>query len=417
MKVLLVNPNRYKYPPVPPLGLEYVAASLEKRGHAPMIVDLTFSEDIYRDIDEAVCTFTPHITGVTVRNIDSVLYHTNEFYLDEIKDIVMYIKSRYRQNVIIGGSGLSINPEATNEYLGADYAIIGPSENIIHEVLNRVQNSESKRIYKGKYSSDSPCCRRPDLVDYKRYFEEGGIAGFETHKGCSSSCVYCLEAKTHVSFKRIEDVLKEIEWFVKRGYNHFHLCDSEFNEDLDYSIAFCSALKESGMQIQWAVYMKPGNVNRNLIGLLKETGVYLITLSVDSWKRPAEYWSDVENFISTAKVIGIKIVVDFLTGFPYEDERAIMRCLDFFRRAKPDSVGINTYIRLYKSLRLTDIILKDSKINSRIFGVTEDRTFIKPVFYNHISTDRLQQLIGGDPLFRIEGVEKGVNYSRVVAKE
>jgi hypothetical protein len=39
--------------------------------------------------------------------------------------------------------------------------------------------------------------------------------------------------------------------------------------------------------------------------------------------------------------------------------------------------------------------------------------FVKPVFYNHISTEKLKELINGDALFRIEGLERGVNYSRV----
>jgi hypothetical protein len=33
MKVLLTNPNRYKSPPVPPLGLEYISGPLEDKGH------------------------------------------------------------------------------------------------------------------------------------------------------------------------------------------------------------------------------------------------------------------------------------------------------------------------------------------------------------------------------------------------
>ena len=41
MRVLLVNPNRYIIPPVPPIGLEYLAASLEAQGHEAVIL---FSE-------------------------------------------------------------------------------------------------------------------------------------------------------------------------------------------------------------------------------------------------------------------------------------------------------------------------------------------------------------------------------------
>jgi len=414
MNVLLINPNRYKSPPVPPIGLEYIAACLKKKGHVPSIADLTFSEAIYKDIDGAVGSFTPDIVGITVRNIDAVLYHTNEFFLDEIKDIIRYIRSRYGLKVIIGGAGISVNPEATREYLTADCAIVGPAEHVINEVLNTIHDPTiSGRVIQGIFSPETPCSRRPDLVDYRKYYEEGGVAGFETHKGCSSSCVYCLEAKTRVSFKRIGDVIEEIRGMVERGHDHFHLCDSEFNESLDYSLNFCSALKKSGMPMKWAVYMKPWNSSEDLMRLLKDTGVYLITLSADSWQRSPEYRSHVERIISAAKPFGIKVAVDFLTGFPYENDDTVLSWLDLFRGAGPDSVGINTYIRLYASLSLTDIILKDRQLRDHLLGNTHDTTFIQPVFYNHISKDKLIQLINGDPLFRVEGVERGVNYSRV----
>jgi len=414
MKILLINPNRYKAPPVPPIGLEYIAACLEKEGHEPLIVDLTFSEEIYKDIDEAIGSFAPDIVGVTVRNIDAVLYHTNEFFLDEIKDIVTYIQSRYGLKVIIGGAGVSVNPEATRQYLNADCVIVGPAEHVMSEVINTLKGAINYgKVIHGTFSTEQSCPRRPDLVDYRKYYDEGGVAGFETHKGCSSSCVYCLEAKTHVSFRRSEDVIEEIRGLVEKGYDHFHLCDSEFNESLDYSLEFCSALKKSGMPMKWAVYMKPGNFNEQQMRLLKDTGVYLITLSVDSWKRGLEYQSQVEHFISTVKPFGIKLAVDFLTGFPYENDDTVLRWMDLFRKAKPDTVGINTYIRLHTALRLTDIILKDIQLRDSLLGDTHDKTFIKPVFYNRIPTDKLVQLINGDPLFRVEGVERGVNYSRV----
>src|SRR4030043_848297 len=94
-KVLLVNPNRYLSPPVPPIGLEYVAACLEKKGHKAEIIDLCFSKDLYKDIDDSVISFKPDLVGLTVRNVDTVLYHTNEFFLDDIKDIVNHVKSKH----------------------------------------------------------------------------------------------------------------------------------------------------------------------------------------------------------------------------------------------------------------------------------------------------------------------------------
>ena len=413
MKVLLVNPNRYKSPPVPPIGLEYLAASLEEKGHKTKILDLCFSGDLLKDVDASVMSFKPDLAGITVRNVDSVLYHTNEFFLDGIKDIVNHIRSNHGLKVIIGGTGVSSNPIGVLEYLNADCAVAGPGEETIHEVLDALGNGDSEKIFRGNYTGGLLCRRRPSQIDYKNYCESGGVIGFETHKGCSSSCVFCLEANKPVCFKNAGDVIEEIKSFVDAGHDHFHLCDSEFNESLEYSIEFCSALKKAGVGIRWAVYMKPANFNRALFKLLKDTGVYLITLSVDSWKKCPLYWLDYEKFIFGAKSSGIKVAVDFLTGFPYETGEDLKEYFDVLRRPLPDSVGVNTYIRLYKTLQITDVVLKDNVLKTHLLGNTDDGTFLKPVFYNHVDTDTLRQLIDGDPLFRVEGVERGVNYGRI----
>lgn len=415
MNVLLINPNRYKYPPVPPIGLEYLAGSLEREGHSVEILDLCFSENIYEDIDNSLISFEPDIVGITVRNVDTVLYHTNEFFLDEIKDIIKYIKSKTSIKVIIGGSGLLTNPEGIFEYLEADFAIVGPAEKTFTEFLKKDINNFkwTKNILYGNFDPDFRFTRRPFKIDYKKYFDLGGIAGFETHKGCSSSCVYCVEANSRVTFKDIPDVISEIKLLVDRGYNHFHLCDSEFNESLEFSIDFCNALKKSGMNIRWAVYMKPAEFSKKLLKLMKETGVYLITLTVDTWKKCTEYWGDIEKFVFTAKPLGLKIAIDLLAGFPYETEEDTLECLNILRRLQPDSININTFIRLYKKLQITNLILKDTNLKENLLGDISDSTFVRPLFYNHLSTERIKQMIGRDPIFRIEGLERAVNYIRV----
>ena len=42
--ILLVNPNRFRNPPVIPIGLEYLLTALEKYSHNVDILDLCFCE-------------------------------------------------------------------------------------------------------------------------------------------------------------------------------------------------------------------------------------------------------------------------------------------------------------------------------------------------------------------------------------
>lgn len=412
MRVLLINPNRYLFPPVPPIGLEYLASLIEEGGHETRMLDLCFCDTPMDDIDKAVSLFRPDIVGVTVRNIDTVLYQTNEFFLDDIRAVIDHLKS-HGLKVIIGGAGVSIDPEGVRKYLGADYVFAGPADKEITDVLDSIRASDPvEELFRRKYRYNISCPRKFDADNYHRYFVRGGIAGFKTHEGCGSSCIYCLEANTPVSVRPISEVVAEIKKFADNGFSRFHLCDSEFNEDLDYCIDFCVALKASEIKIDWALYMKPANYNMKLFKLMKETGVSLITLTIDSWKKCPLYWSDIERIIFSAKSCGIRIVVDFLTGFPYEDDDTLKFYLDLFRRVRPDSVGINSFIRLYKYLPLTGIIMKDPLLNNNIIGDTSESAFIRPVFYNRIGPERIRELICDDPLFRIEGLEKGVNYCR-----
>lgn len=414
MRVLLINPNRFRTPPVPPLGLECVAGALAKDGHHAVIADLCFSEDSCAAADSAVLAAQPDLVGVTVRNVDSVLYHTNEFFLDDIRSLVAHLKSRYGLTVILGGAAMKANPEGILNYLGADFALVGPAEGNVSPWCEAIhQGRASARILRGRSGPDTGCPRLHSAIDYARYFQEGGIAGFETHKGCSSSCVYCIEANRPVSFKNAGNVVTEIRSLADRGYRHFHMCDSEFNEDLDFSLEFCACLKASGADITWAAYMKPAQFNRKLFGLMKETGAYLVTLTVDSFRKCPEYWADVEKFVFLGKSSGMQIAVDFLTGFPGEDEDLVRSCLDLFWRLQPDSVNINTYIRLYKSLRVTEIIMAEPGFRAHLLGNVEDESLVTPVFYCHLPTDRLKELTGGERLFRLEGLQQGVNYLRV----
>ncbi len=413
MRVLLINPNRYKAPPVPPIGLEYIAGHMKDRGHEVEILDLCFADNPVAELDNSFKEFLPDVAGLTVRNVDTVLYHTNEFFLDDIREIVQHVKSNYGTKVVIGGTGVMTNPEGVMEYINADFAIAGPAEGSIDEWINEMQNSPvSGKVFRGKNASNPQCRRMTGKTDYKKYFDSGGIAGFETHKGCSSSCVYCLEANSSVRIKKIENVISEIKDIVGMGYGDFHLCDSEFNEDIDYCTEFLNELKRSGLNIKWALYMKPSNHNRQLFRLMKDAGVSLITLTVDSWKKCPLYYEDIEKIVFSAKSAGINIFVDFLTGFPYEGEDTLLWHLDFFRRIMPDIVNINTYIRLYKSLQISNIVMNDPNLKTNLLGNIEDTSFIKPVFYNHLTNDRLKNIIRGESLFRIEGIEKGVNYTR-----
>lgn len=224
---------------------------------------------------------------------------------------------------------------------------------------------------------------------------------FKTHTGCSSSCVYCPDADTGVSFRDIKDVISDIRSLIKEGYEDFVATDPEFNEELEYALEFCEELNKSGIKIKWSAFMKPANYNRKLLRLMKNTGVDLIRLKIDSFKKCPLYWTDTEKLVFIAKSCGIRLKIDLVTGFPYEDEELLTWCIDLLRRIQPYKVNINCFIKLYNSSQLTKIIKNDPELKKNLIGNTEDPEFKKPVFYNRISIEQLIKLIDNDRIFTI----------------
>lgn len=413
MKVLLINPNDLLRPPVPPIGLEYVAAAVRSQGHDVQVLDLCFSDDPFDDLSGAVTRFQPQAAGLTVRNIDSVLFSGNEFYLDRIREMVAILRDRFRVPVFSGGAALRADPEGVVSYLGADCGVVGPSSGAVVDCLRWMQDHPGgKRIFPSVLHQFSTCGRDIDCIDYPRYLRNSGVAGFLTHSGCSSSCVYCIEANSPVSFREPDEVIAEIRRFIEKGIDTFHLCDSEFNEDLEYSLAFLDLLIRSGLRIRWSLYLKPAEHNRKLFRLMAAAGVTLITLSVDSFNKCPVYWTDTEKIIFSARAEGIRIAVDFITGFPYEDADSLSWSLDFFRRLQPDTVNVNTYLRLYRTLKITDIIAVDPSLHKDLIGWSDRENLVRPVFYNRIPQETVRNMIQGDGLFRIDVSGEGVNYTR-----
>jgi radical SAM superfamily enzyme YgiQ (UPF0313 family) len=273
LRILLINPNTYRIPPVLPIGLEYLMTALKKHNYHCNILDLTFTRKPLEKLKDTLKNNTYDIIGFSIRNIDSCLFFNNEFFLNEFKKMIEFIKN-YNIPIVLGGSGFSASPDEILDYLKGDFGIIGPGEIALPYFLKIWESNQlNKRIINGwDYGLDDELkILRAKKIEYNHYIKKDGIVGFVTHTGCSNSCPYCIEANKKVHYRKIDNVIKEIELLTNKGYHDFHLCDSEFNENLDFSKEFCEAIIGNSLNFKWTLYMKPYPYDEELFRLLSKS--------------------------------------------------------------------------------------------------------------------------------------------------
>jgi B12 binding domain/Radical SAM superfamily len=416
VRVALINPNRYLEPPVIPVGLEYLAHYLEREGHEVRVVDLTFADDPETTLLEALSTYEPQVAGFSLRNLDTSLYFDNVFLLDTSAALVAACRRECDARVVVGGSALLAGPREVMDYLDCDFAVYGPGERAFPALLHDLERGATPpRLLDGwSHSFDAgEVPRRGRWVDYAPYLARRGIAGFATQVGCRGKCSFCIEAGLPWKPRSPRAVVEELAVLQAQGCGELHLCDCEFNQDLDTAKEMLRQIDEAGLGMSWSLYMKPLPHDAKLFGMLAATGANSLTLSVDSDSIAAGAYglADLTSFIAMARQEGIRVAVDLLVGFPGETREGLRPLFDFFREAGPDTVGVSAGIRVFKYTELGKAMRKHTPSEGRLEGGDPD--YVRPVYYNLLSLEDCRELAGSDPLFRIEGLERRSNYERL----
>ncbi|MFX1315747.1 MAG: B12-binding domain-containing radical SAM protein [Promethearchaeota archaeon] len=406
--ILLVNPNRFKDPPVIPLGLEYLVSVLEKHNHNVEIVDLCFSDSPEGELTKILLKRSYDLVGFTIRNIDSINYFKSEFFLPSIKPLIQCVK-KLNIPVVLGGSGFSAMPNEILDYFEADYGIIGPGEIIFPRFLELLQSQKlKKQIYDGwQFGIDAELTHfRGKKVNYSKYLSEEEIVGFETHKGCSGKCPFCIFARTQTWYKKIPTIIEEIKRLVDKGYVHFQLCDSEFNTDLNFSIKVCRAIIEKSFPIDWKLFMTPYPYNERLFKLIQKSNAYSVSVIVSSDRKIQKLnnysYDDLEKIIEYCEKYQIELIIDSYIGYPYESLESIKTMIDFFKTHRPTKISVNPYLRVYKYTQLANLIKSDVSLQKHIVRLyPKDLGLLEPVYYNQIDHNILTKLISDDEVFKI----------------
>jgi len=373
MKVLLVKPHNLTDHIQPPLGLGYLASALRDSHHVE-ILDCIKERVTLRDFPAALRKRKPDIVGIQCYTYD----------LSNVKDMLSSCKERGIKTVL-GGPHPSAVPEETMEYFGEnlDFLFHGEAEIGLRRLLDKLsgkknidfdeipglaRRDKNRILLNNKYyERDLDALGLPawDLIKPQEYpeaqhgafFRKFPIAPIITTRGCPFSCTFCagnLISGRSLRKRSPEGVLREIQMlYEKYGIREFHIVDDNFTLDNKFAKKFLTGLKKLSLDISWAVPngIRMDTLDDELLSLMKDTGLYLISLGIESGSdrilalmKKNMTVDKIKRCVNLIRKHGIDMAGFFILGFPGETVGDIKRTIRFSREIGLIRANYFTYL-------------------------------------------------------------------------
>jgi len=353
MKILLVNPRQMSFVGgiLPPLGLAYIAANLEKHGHIAEIFDMNAlnlsGKDLIKKLDEKF-----ECVGFTACTPD----------INHVMELCKIVKE-YDSSVltIVGGPHVSGIPETTIQCSSVDITVIGEGEQTILEIAEKKSLNEIKGIaYNQIINDERPLENNLDilpfparhllpldkysapLVKYKPFMT------ILTSRGCPFKCTFCYHFPSGRYFRArsSENVIAEFDSIVQL-YNarEVDIIDDCFNLDINRTKRICEGLIEKGYNLVWRCSngIRINFITKELLTLMQKSGCIHIALGVESGDQrilnniqKGTNLDKVREVFSWCHELGIETTALMMIGNIGENRETIQRSIDFVSEIEPD---------------------------------------------------------------------------------
>jgi radical SAM superfamily enzyme YgiQ (UPF0313 family) len=237
MKVLLISANVTLSPyPLYPLGVSIIAGALTRAGHEVRQADFLQQNSSLEAIAREASEFGPDLVGISVRNIDNVNLLHEQYYIQNVKNLVDSVRTVPRAKVL-GRRWFSLIPALILKETGADYGIIGEGEVLAVEFANNA----AKGVYPEETLISAPAKLPGDQIDAALYDERllefylhsGNIASIQTKRGCTYKCVYCTYPVLEGAElrRRAKTVVDDMVLLRDNNDHYVFFVDSVLNDD------------------------------------------------------------------------------------------------------------------------------------------------------------------------------------------
>lgn len=433
MKILLIYPKNTfnkgeEYFVTFPLGLGYLAASLEKAGHQVSVIDSVveypkprpISKDLFyiglneEEMIRRIKEIKPDIIGINCSF--SIMFQN-------VRNLAKSIKEKINIPIIIGGAHPSALPKDVIEEGFFDYILVGEAEDTIVQLVSAIENNKSIEHIdglafkkKGKlvinpkknYIKDIDTIPWParHLFPMKKYLYTKKSHAFYTKRkpyttiitsrGCPQNCVFCSIHTIWGHFWRarsVKDVVDEIEHLNKKyGVKEIHFEDDNLALDKKRIISICKEIINRKIDISWTT---PNGISANtlddeVLNYMKKSGCYKLRIAPESGNdyvrntliRKNISSAKIKEVVRLMKKHKIEVSCFFVMGVPGETKKTVRDTINFAKELDIDDVSF-AIATPYPGTEMYYDCIKKGYIEKT------DSNFLKPK-YATISTEFLK---------------------------
>jgi len=403
---------------IPPLGLAYIAAVLEKEGFEVEILDNYMLNKPIEDVKLQVKKLNPEIVGI---GCSSNTYQRCVETAKAVKQVLPSCK------VVVGGPHPSFMPESMLQHPEIDYVVMGEGERAMLELAINIRKRASDSAFasipgiaynhEGKTVKNAqsfikdldqlpfPARHLLPMHLYFRaidYLDVEPVTTMTVLRGCPYNCNWCnvkgLWGATCRAFGPAR-VVTEIDHLVKNyGIKGIYFMGDNFTINKKRTMQLCELIKESKLDIEWACDTGVDQISRDLLKAMRGAGCRTIWFGVESGS-PAVLkkinrgitTQQVEQTIRLCKEEGVKTAVSFMLGIPGETVKDMKATYEFAKKIDPDWCHFNIFIA-YPGCYLYEEILRDG-----LYDRLEDfLAYVKTEDFNYESLLEIQKRYQSD---------------------
>ena len=418
-----------------PLGLLYIAASLESHGYIVKVVDssaegynnVTYLENGYirygldnREILKRIKDFMPDVIGV------SSLFSAR---MQETLDVCKLAKQAGNITVVVGGLHPSLYPNDVLENPNIDYIVMQEGEERMVRLLQGDKDIDGI-AYKDKdrIVVNPPLSRINDLdilpfparhlidmetyfniaLPYAPFFRHPRVAQILTSRGCPGKCNFCSTVKywgRQFRTRSVDNIIQEIQLLKDvYGVGEIQFVDDNLTTNPQRAKELFRRMRD--LKMHWCTPhgLMLNTLDEEMLKIMGNSGCYQISVAVESGS--ARVLKDiihknvdlnkVPDVVQKAHENNISVHLLFLVGLPGETKEEIYQTLDFPGKINADSVSFFIASPLPGS-ELYDYSIAQGYITKGDFGMDLKKAKMKipknsPDYYG-IDAETLEQLV------------------------